>query len=88
MALAFESLIGDTLISIVGNPIFAGLLLLGFFLVIFVFGRVGLIAGTPVMVGVFLLFGQIVPQFQIPFGVVVGVIVGYAFIRLYTSGRQ
>lgn len=83
MATGLEVVLGANLALLFGNPIFVGIMLFAFFIAILVFGRVGLMAGTPIMIATGILVGELVPQFRVPFFIVLGMIVGYGFLRLY-----
>jgi hypothetical protein len=83
MAFGLETAIGGVLISVFGNPIFFALFIVMVFGVMMVFGRVGIIASTPVMIGAFILAFEFMPQFKVPLAIAMGIIVGYGFYRIY-----
>lgn len=87
MVLPLETAINTAIIGTLGSPILAGLLLLGFFVFMMIFGRIGLIAGTPIMVGVIIMLWDYMPEIRVPFAIATGLIIGLGFLILYRGGR-
>jgi hypothetical protein len=84
--LGIETLFGTAFLGIFGSPIFMFIFLIAFFAVIMIFGRVGIIVATPIMISAMLLSFNFLPQFRIPFAIIFGIMLGIGFYHLYRGG--
>ena len=83
MSTFIEDYIGTQSISIFGDPILMGIVYIGFFFGIAIFGRMTVVVGTPILVGATLVSFEFMPQFKIPFAIITGLMVAYGLYRFY-----
>ena len=83
MAIEFETAIMTQLGLVLGNPVFIVAFFVTFVLIILIFGRVGMMASVPIFLMTMILASRAVPELLVPYGILLGILVGISIYRLY-----
>ena len=78
----WETQMSQILLDYLGNPIYAGLLILIFFIVWAVFMRARLEATLVFMIPAFILASTLIPGLNVLLAISLGILFGYALLRL------
>jgi hypothetical protein len=79
----FEELIGGGVTAVFGNPVFAGVTILLFFIGIAVMAKVNFEASLIFIVPAFILAFNFIPGLRLIIGIIFGIIIGLMFIKIY-----